>query len=80
MKTEFNLSEKIGYVNDYQIVDIDDTNIWSTHPATRQAIFELEDVKEFIRLLKEDLSKYDAVLSNGRTFAIIDKLAGKKLK
>lgn len=55
-----------------------------------------EDVKEFIRLLKEELKKtkgmnhtlikqidigeYDKFVSINRIFRIIDKLAGEKLK
>ena len=43
MKTEFDLSEKIGFVDSWNIKDEEDI-----HPSHKQGVFELEDVKEFI--------------------------------
>ncbi len=45
MKKEFNLSEKSGWVNSYEIRDQKDCHI-----SHEQEIFEVEDVKEFIKL------------------------------
>ena len=69
---EFNLSEKIGYVDDYHIVDEKDV-----HPATKQAVFEIEDVKEFIRILKEELKVHEKI--NPLICKRIDALAGEQL-
>ena len=66
---EETLSEKSGWVNSYQIYDENDENIHWSH---KQEIFEVEDVKEFIKKLKEHLNwKADS--------EFIDKLAGEKL-
>lgn len=72
---EFNLSEKMGFVENYQIVPKE-----QTHISHRIGVFELEDVKEFIRLLKEKGKITPRGESN--TYILseeeIDKLVGEK--
>lgn len=79
MKEEFNLSEKIGYVHDYQIMQ-DKEN---THPSVSQGVFEFEDVKEFIKRLKDKMdNSFDDNFMQEKHFIkeeIINKLAGEKL-
>ena len=69
MNKEFNLSEKIETANL-------DMEVWEEFD-----FLDVEDVKEFIRLLKEELD--DRIRSNTANEIcneIIDKLAGEKLK
>ena len=62
-KEEFNLSEKIQPGGNYDY---------------SCKLFWKEDVKEFIRLLKERIKK--SIISQQETaYSIIDKLAGEKL-
>jgi hypothetical protein len=75
--SEFNLSDKICEVDDYEVGR-------NVHPATRMLVLELEDVKEFIRLLKEEFLQ-DRIknlhINNLEFYAreVIDNLAGDKL-
>jgi len=74
MKKEFNLSEK----GKQHLVSFD--NQLRTKFSER-LLFEEEDVKEFIRLLKEDIEEYEFIPSiNQDLFDMIDALAGEKLK
>jgi len=73
-QTEFNLSEKIKILNDF-----------SNHNEPF-ACFELKDVKEFIRLLKEEIkleqeeqNSFKEDKEDVNFEYIIDKLAGDKL-
>jgi uncharacterized protein with ACT and thioredoxin-like domain len=72
---EFNLSEKIAYTEDYVLKNSEK----DVHPAVVMEVLEVEDVKEFIKRLKEELFKCDAVNNEEPVFNIIDKLAGDKL-
>ena len=72
MSEEFNLSDKSEWVDDYQIGAKEDI-----HHAIRTEIFEIEDVKEFIRRLKEGCASF---VSAGAIVSIVNKLAGKKLE
>jgi hypothetical protein len=42
--------------------------------------YKEEDVKEFIRLLKEDFTKKGIMVTDAEIIEIIDALAGEKLK
>jgi hypothetical protein len=74
MKEKFNLSDKI------EIMRLDKSGF------TRIVYFNAEDVKEFIRRLKErieDNAEYSgdyATLAIGDVLLTIDRLAGDKLK
>ena len=72
-KEEFNLSEKI--LNSQKILDSD--RIFDVGQLVY--FLELKDVKEFIRLLKEELKKFSDATEYGVS-RVIDKLAGEKLK
>ena len=61
----FNLSEKIGF--------------YESGPFGAHAYLD-EDVKEFIRLLKERLNNKHKIQDNKWLFQEIDKLAGEKLR
>lgn len=82
MNKKFILSEKIGEVADYNIEDVG-----KIHKAVAVQVFEIDDVKEFIRLLKENLSSAvvhqlintDEEIAEESVHHIIDKLAGLKL-
>jgi hypothetical protein len=67
--SDFNLSEKIA--NDF------DLRKFSTRTGYSKFI-DVEDVKEFIRLLKKEVLKFNAF--DVWTISAIDKLAGEKLK
>ncbi len=63
-KKKFNLSEKI--IGNPHMMNVD--------------VFKLEDVKEFIRLLKERFGEWIFETEDlASAFEIIDKLAGDKL-
>lgn len=70
-KEEFNLSEKIK----------EDFNIEN---RTETSWLEIEDIKEFIRLLKDEYMKYrdsfKTLEDYYRIFDDLEKLAGDKLK
>ena len=78
METEFNLSEKISAINDYELEN-------DVHPVTALKVLEVEDIKEFIRLLKEPFTipkSWDANTVKKLCMFFenrIDKLAGDKL-
>lgn len=74
MTEEFNLSKKICFVEDYKIRDEKDV-----HPAVKASILEVENVKEFIKRLKDELTGNDKSFEANRVRALIDKLAGDKL-
>ncbi len=68
MSEEFNLSEKIDL--DYSVYDM-------------EGVISTEDVKEFIKQLKEEISNPEMHLKKTDVEIIleeIDKLAGEKLK
>ena len=73
---EFNLSEKMGWVNSYEIRNEEDC-----HSSHKQKIFEIEDVKEFIEKETELI-----VLLVGKTISWAEfkkrrlKLVGDNLK
>ena len=69
---EFNLSEKIGWVESYKICDYKDV-----HPSHAQAVFEIEDVKKKIqdarKRLKEEVSyRKNSVLDKNQDWWICD--------
>ena len=65
METKFNLSEKIR----------------EAYPDYYPDNIPVEDVKEFIKRLKEETTKFDLRdLYQDRFIEVIDKLAGDKLK
>jgi len=70
IEKEFNLSEKIGITNLF--------------PNNRE-ILKVEDVKEFIKLLKEETgnwnmsNEFKGFIKISHVHLIIDKLAGDKL-
>ena len=67
MKTKFNLSNKIEHEdNDKDIIRVGEFNYILT-----------EDIKEFIRLLKDGLRFCPSIREQ---WNLIDKLAGEKLK
>ena len=68
MTTEFNLSEKICRMK---------ADPWGKLENFREDVVKKEDVKEFIRRLKEELDERRGVEG---TKKLIDKLAGDKLK
>ena len=72
MSEEFNLSDKINCLGAFMGVE-----------SGKQIIIHIEDVKEFIRRLKEEI-KFMITANDGRYFKEqlepkIDKLAGEKL-
>ena len=69
MKTikEFNLSEKIGT----WYLDIADLEV---------PVVQVSDIKEFIRLLKDELSPTDLTDNFYQVCKVIDKLAGNKFR
>jgi len=81
MKEEFNLSEKILFADSRDLVDLNSEtsknkrrfeDLWTAELIT------IEDVKEFIRLLKEELYPFED--EHGQEVnPIIDTLAGEKL-
>ena len=69
MKTEFNLSARI----------LEEGDIWD-NGGTKEFCLKIEDVKEFIRLLKENISnECKGCLEHPTTIDFIDKLSGDKL-
>jgi len=66
MEKEFNLSEKMMSEDDIEMLGFHSSKIF----------IKEEDVKEFIRLLKES---YYSGLNKKELFAKIDKLAGSEL-
>jgi len=78
MKEEFNLSEKIKQLD--EMIELEELNTDFSSISERQLVGvykELKkDIKEFIRLLKEELSYGCAHCLDGK--ARIDKLAGDK--
>ena len=66
MKEEFNLSEKIKRFDDKQPYHME------------MSVLNLEDVKEFIKLLKYYIMNVD-IMKRFQTCDEIDKLAGEKL-
>lgn len=66
MKKEFNLSDKIMY----QMGD---------EEFTADEVITIDDIREFIKILKEQLFISDAVNDEVPVWEIIDKLAGEKL-
>ena len=66
LEREFNLSEKIWYVESYVF------NRENKEEET--GVFLKEDIREFIKRLKEEL------IMKNRNAPIVDKLAGNKLK
>lgn len=78
MTTEFNLSGKIGLVNNIDVV------VGEFNPEFHNKVLRVEYVKEFIKRLKEELTKeYDETpsdeFSDVQIRSIIDTLAGDKL-
>jgi hypothetical protein len=75
MTDEFNLSEKIHRIKPVEMPTIAFNGMTASIP--------LRDVKEFIRLLKEEYMKYrdsfKTLEDYYRIFDDIDKLAGEKL-
>ena len=74
MTKEFNLSDKIRYVEDYNLSDEK-----VVHQAVEVGVVEIKDVKEFIRLLKEKI-KSNSGCEYMLNWEDIDKIAGEKLK
>jgi hypothetical protein len=75
MKTkEFILSKEIEEVNDYEL----DNDV---HIATKEEVIRVEKIKEFIRLLKEEIREigFNYPTAEKKFKIIIDKLAGDKL-
>jgi len=70
-KEEFNLSEKIGISDELCMFDDNDKLI---------KYLDVKDVKEFIRLLKEEMKDKSGSYSEVTRLEKIDKLAGEKLK
>ena len=69
METEFNLSEKIEHSYD-------------AYCGTGTDLINPEDVKEFIRLLKEEIHidiEFHSDIDETNCYKVIDKLSGEKL-
>jgi hypothetical protein len=69
METEFNLSKRIMSTDKIKKIE--------TFPSME--IIDINDVKEFIRLLKDETIDYPKAMSYFELCKIIDKLAGEKL-
>ena len=67
---EFNLSEKIGYV---------DKNHVKVGTANANAVLLVKEVKEFIRLLKEEMTSFRGVHQKLVFIEKLNQLAGDKL-
>ena len=82
MNEEFNLSEKIKQLD--EMIELEELNTDFSSISERQLVGvykELKkDIKEFIRLLKEEFDiNYKQVWGINQIKEIIDKLAGDKL-
>ena len=82
MKEEFNLSEKIKQLD--EMIELEELNTDFSLISERQLVGvykELKkDIKEFIRLLKEEFDiNYKQVWGINQIKEIINKLAGDKL-
>ena len=69
------LSDKIEFVEDYQIVPIE-----QTHIATREAIVRVSDLKRLIKKLKEELTDDNYLKEENYKFDGIGEFAQFKIK
>lgn len=76
--TKFNLSDKIEGVPEYEIDRYENVEF-----NNGVKILRIEDVKEFIKLLKLEIDKEKIIenfmVSKKEIFAIVDKLSGEDL-
>jgi len=73
--TEFNLSEKRKFVRKNELF-----NKLKIHALDKHKVYPEEDIKEFIRLLKEEMKNVQYPFDVYKYLEKIDKLAGDSLK
>ena len=77
MTEEFNLSKRVKEASDSEI---EEPHMAKAGFKGYPAIYLEEDVKEFIRRLKEMIGRLHESVENVRLYYELDKLAGDKLK